>query len=269
MAAVAKKQTNDEYHADRTAISRSMISDFIANPIEYRDKYVLRTVPHESSEVLDFGNLFHTLLLSPQELVQFVEVPEWALNGSKKKSGRAFGSFARQHPGKTLVTGAEVALATRMAEVTKLAGRDHLAHSGYSELSIYWECPYTGLKKKTKPDWFYSIEDGIVVVDYKSTESHERFGSHFRRFRYWLQHPHYCEGVHALTGMWPNRFVYAAASKDETPRYLEYELAPASQEKARDAYLRQCEKLADSIQRDVWELPESTVQIIHLRDTDL
>jgi len=267
--AVAKRQSNNEYHADRSAISRSQIADFLADPTEYRDRYVLGHGGSESSDVLDFGNLFHACLLTPDELSDFVEVPAWALNGSHKKAGRNFGAYARQHPNKTLVTGQEIVLARRMAEVARQFGSDHLAHAGYAELSIYWDCPYTGLKKKTKPDWFYSHDDGeIVVIDYKTSESHERFPAHFRRFKYWLQHPHYCEGIHALTGAWPSRFIYAAVDKSEKPRYQEYELGPDSQEKARDAYMQACERLAESLKTNVWEPAQRTVQVLHLRDSD-
>lgn len=269
--AVAKRQSNSEYHADRSAISRSQIADFIADPTDYRDRYVLGNGGSESSDVLDFGNLFHASLLAPDELADFVEVPAWALNGSGKKKGRAFGSFARQHPGKTFVTGQEIVLARRMADAAMQFGHEHLAQTGYAELSIYWECPHTGLQKKTKPDWFYAVDgDGeLVVIDYKSTESHDRFPSHFRRFRYWLQHPHYCEGIQALTGVWPSRFIYAAVDKSDKPRYQEHELWPASQEKARDAYIRACERLAESLKTDVWEQPTPKVQMLTLRDSDL
>ncbi|EPC7542036.1 PD-(D/E)XK nuclease-like domain-containing protein [Morganella morganii] len=58
---------NDTYHASN-GISSTMLKDARISLMYYHRRHITKVIQRERSEALDFGNLFHTLVLEPEKL---------------------------------------------------------------------------------------------------------------------------------------------------------------------------------------------------------
>lgn len=59
--------TNDDYHSSN-GISSTMLKDARISLMYYHRRHITKVIQRERSEALDFGSLFHTLVLEPEKL---------------------------------------------------------------------------------------------------------------------------------------------------------------------------------------------------------
>ena len=85
----AQLETNDQYHADTTRLSNSMLSVLKKSPQEFHGRYIAKTMPHpQPTESMSLGSCVHCLTIEPLEVMnRFVIKP----NGidRRTKEGKA------------------------------------------------------------------------------------------------------------------------------------------------------------------------------------
>lgn len=64
MIAEAAAPIIEDYYADTTHVSRSMLEDFIVSPALYHGRYIAKTIPaRDESDAMRFGSAVHSLVL--------------------------------------------------------------------------------------------------------------------------------------------------------------------------------------------------------------
>jgi hypothetical protein len=201
MLGVFKNLSNEEYHADTSAVSRSGLWEFRKAPAKYFNAYLNPERPEKKDTPdMAFGRAFHTFVLEPhlfeqQYIVQDLKLPEidekplkrdlQAEHGkdlgaelyeeAKQKEAhqkalrdRLLADFSTKSAGKELITVDQMATLRLMRQsVLNHPEASQLVVGGAVEHSLFWEDPHTGVRCKTRPDlWFDNM-----TVDLKTTKS--------------------------------------------------------------------------------------------------
>ena len=243
VGAEVRTQSNAAYHGDRSAVSKSMLTVFSDSPAEYCRRFVNPTDEQESkrSKFLTTGSLVDAMLFDTGELKDFVEIPKWALTTNGQRRGKAWDKFTAMHRGVDFVTESDMELCRRLADRLREVAASYLSRPGYSQCSIYWIDPDTGILCKCRPDKLI-VDDKAILFDLKTTVSLERFEWVFRDFLYWLQESHYRAGVRHLLGCEVEEFVFGVIETADPHRYREYRIDDNTLAAAND---RRRELLAD------------------------
>jgi len=201
MLGVFKNLSNEDYHADRSAISRTGLWEFRKAPAKYWNSYLNPDCPpKKDTPDMAFGRAFHTFVLEPhlfddhycvQDLV-LPEIEKKPLKGDlqlkygkerghelyeeakrlefqqKELRNRLIAEFATKSEGTELITVDQMATLQLMKQsVLNHPEASQLISGGAVEHSLFWEDPHTGVKCKTRPDiWFDNM-----TVDLKTIES--------------------------------------------------------------------------------------------------
>lgn len=139
----------DVYHADRDALSCSLMKPLLISPAHFQAGLV---ACEKSSDARDFGTLVHLLVLQPhlasRELAVFPGIAD-------RKS--AFEDFALMHVGKLVVDEPTFAEGRRVAQrvmETRYKGRplQKFVEESIPEATIYFTEPSTGLRMRIRLD---------------------------------------------------------------------------------------------------------------------
>lgn len=170
--------SSEQYHADRMAISSSVIKTFLHDPRSYYDKYVLNLEqPPKSSAALIQGSHLHTCILEPEKL----DI-EYAVYPGAVKRGKEWEEFERKNKGKTILTSSQNDLSTKLVKnfrdtkvILGISGKeievrlDSFFEDGFAEESIFGELCGSSVKvrfdyRRDFPE-FGSINDLKTTVD--------------------------------------------------------------------------------------------------------
>lgn len=266
-----RRLTNAEYHGDHAAISKSMLNVYADSPPTYRDRFVTHTAPAYSDpdEPKLMGDLIHTYVFAPNELIDgCVQIPDSALTNGKVKQRRGanWKAFVAANPGKKLITASQFDRVFAAGDHLKRQAARYFQLPGYVEVSLYWDCPCTGLRLKCRPDKILIIDQRITVVDIKTLDNITRFVRSARQFRYWLQEAHYREGIRETFGAEPVDFVFLVVETVEPFRFQEFRYSVRALDGAHSKRLQLLHQLKESYDTNRWE--EETVlppREIHMR----
>jgi hypothetical protein len=198
--------TNDDYHADHSAYSNSMLKIFRDRRRLFEAKYVTKTAPPEDrSKALDLGSLAHTIILEPDRLNKdFIEIPERLLSSNGAVSTTAAKMFVAnaREAGKTPLKANDFALVQMMVESAKKRIGKWLDLPSKREFVIRWNHPATGLPMKCRIDWGIDTPDTLFIIDAKTTRDAApgSFQYACEEYCYWMQQIHYCEGARLWSG---------------------------------------------------------------------
>lgn len=247
-ATVVENQSNDDYHSDLSAVSKTMVSIYDDDPSGYYDQFVGPQARHEprQEDFLDLGSYVDALLFEPSRISQFVEIPKHALTSNGQRRGNAWDEFVLENKGRTVMQQADLKVGNEMARRLRHVAKDYLSPPGYCQLSIYYTCPLTGLRCRCRPDKLIVLPDGSrsIIYDLKTTANLDRFRWVFRDFKYWLQEVHYRTGVRELLGQEPDEFVFGVIETSERHRYQEVRMDAKSLDNSyrkRDQLMRDLE----------------------------
>lgn len=243
----------NEYHADGiNSVSHSELDTFIEDPALYHGRYITGIYPREATKALEFGQVFHAVLLGQPLDDFFTLIPEDALNADGHRKGAAWKEFAAEHSGKVLLKDSEFQPIDEMYRklLSHPAARQILESEGPAEQSIRWTDPETGLALRCRLD---KLSD-LCIADLKSAVSVEprAFAAAAARYGYARQAAMYQDGVRALAGD-EMAFVFIACKK--TPAYtvetftLSERFIELGRQQNRDALRR----LAECRATGVWE----------------
>ena len=197
-----------EYHS-LNFLSKSKLDNLKKSP-EYF-KYSMENEIEESTDAMDFGSLFHCLLLTPGDFQKdFAIEPE--VNKRTNEGKAVLEQFYADNEGKTIISKKDVEAAALLIESVKnhpIAGK--LVEGGKKELTIFWE--EDGIQFKGRLD---QLKDGIIV-DYKTTTSAspEDFAKKAYDYGYHKQAYLYSKGYEIITKEKPKAFIFVAVEKAE------------------------------------------------------
>lgn len=158
---------DDEYHADRTALSSSgarlLLPPSCPAIFRYRMDH-----PPVSTSTFDFGHLAHKLVLGVGAAVDVVDAPDWRTKAAKEVRDQAH------------ATGRIPALRSELFRAQAMADEVHchpvaaqLLDDGVAEVSLTATDPATGIRIKGRPDWMNATGERLVLVDYKTSTTSE------------------------------------------------------------------------------------------------
>lgn len=202
----------DEYHADREALSCSMLKPMLISPAHFQADLLAQ---QNQTKAKDFGSLVHALVLEPHLAGKdFAVFPGFA-DGRNAE----YKEFLASNTGRLVVDEPTFARGRRLAEKIlhrEVYGRpfgDYVAE-GIPEASIYFEEPTTGLKLRVRLDLYHPE----YSFDLKSTR-HATMNAFIRDsldMHYDLQAFMYTFGRTMYDGSAsPKPFVFIAAESEE------------------------------------------------------
>jgi hypothetical protein len=250
-----KDQTNNEYHADMSAVSASMLKKLDESPRVYESEYITKESPSEPTAAMEMGTALHVAVLEPESFdSQYVVCPSFCSD----KRTKAYKEWEALHgsDGRIVLKQDEMDLIARCRlSITRnqLAFR-LLSAPGISEKSIYWHDSETGIPCKFRCDKIA----GPFVVDLKTTsECTERdFRRSVEKYRYHLQAAHYLAGAAAELGSEVKEFFFVVVETQAPYRCRVFDLDGESLKYASDARARLLEDLDRRTKAQDWSEPD-------------
>lgn len=202
--------TEKEYR-QHPAISRSELWHILESPQKF--KY-FRENPQEPTPALLFGQLFHKMLLQPEDLwSEYAVAP--CVDRRTKDGKEVWRQFTEESDGKAVVTPEMVQQAAAMCESVQ---REPLAVkllNGAKEVPFFWTDEMTGEDCKCRVDVLNTEYSQPIIVDVKTTAdaSTDAFIRSSINYGYDLQSAMYSDGVEKNIGKKP-LFVFIAVEKE-------------------------------------------------------
>jgi len=248
---------NEEYHADRTAVSSTWLKTINKSPFHLRA--MLDSPPAEPTPALTMGSAVDCLTFEPELWdKQFIVAPK-DLNRRTKEGKETWAKLMKDK--RTVVSFAQYqeALATTAAITTNPVMKD-IMKSGESQLSFVWRDPVTGLLCKCRPDWY--DEKSGTVVDLKTAQdaSPKGFSRAIANFGYHIQQAFYSDGIR-YCGKPVRRFIFGVMEKPDgrtvteaDPRLMAfYELDEEDVQAGEDSYTSGLSAINFCMINDEWE----------------
>lgn len=257
------RMTNAEYHADRSAISKSGLDWISKSPAHFYAKYLdPNAKPSSKSEALIIGSGVHKAILEPNEFSdEFMIAPE--INKRTNDGKQQYADFQQRYAGKELITMETYNTIMRMRDsVLAHPVASELLTGGVAEQSIFWTDPVTGVRCKCRPDY---ITKHRIIADVKSTDdaSPEGFGRSAAKYRYHVQAPFYVDGYESYTGQLSEGFVFVAVEKSPPYAVALYFVDGETMTLGRDLYRRELAVYRECLKNQQW--PSYDTQISNLR----
>lgn len=206
--AQVRNMTNEQYHADKSAVGKSGLWTFAKRKRLYEAEYILGTAPQrEATDAMELGTLAHAAILEPDRLADmYATMPASLLSadgGIRTNAAKAHRDEL-EAAGKIVLKPQQYDAICAIVESAYRQLGDWLKYPSEREQSIFWTNEETGLRCKCRPDWRITPATGgtVYVPDLKITNdaSPHAFDRRAEELGYFLQDPHYSEGVELLTG---------------------------------------------------------------------
>ncbi len=215
-AAIFYHQSIDAYHFG-PGISKTGLCKLDEAPAVYEHCYLSGNHKSESSSK-SLGKIFHALMDESFSAEYSV------VSDSLRRNTKAWAAEEEKNRGKTLVKQKDVETSLNMAKAVKKFGPSKdLLKDGHYEVSYYWKDPVTGLLCKCRPDFINGSQ--TTVVDFKSAR---RVGPKVFRwdafsYHYYVSAAFTLQGVEAVTGIRPQRYIFLVVCSDAPHLVAAYE----------------------------------------------
>jgi hypothetical protein len=200
---VYKDLSSDDYHNDKSSISRSALMDFKKSARHYWAKHINPDRPiEEKKPSWEFGTAFHTFVLEPQLFEEnYIIEPEKVL---LKDVGRPAYDFYKNQMDEILKSNKKIIAFENwqtliaMNEALKKHPKYKLIEDALIESSYFWNDADSGLIVKCRPD----ILQPEIYIDLKTIEdaSPESYQREMVRYGYHIQAAMVKDAVRILTG---------------------------------------------------------------------
>lgn len=215
--------TNEDYHADTSAISASGLKLFARSPAHYYAAYLdPNRIERSPTPAMRVGTATHCAILEPERFsAEYIALPE-GLDRRTKEGKQAYADLLST--GAELLTSDDMSLVVNMACAFRdnatsraLFDRKHVV-----EQSIFAEV--NGVACKCRPD--FMTADGLMVMDVKTTSdaSPESFGKSAWSIGYHIQAAFYRRVIQSATGITPD-FIFGCVESD-SPYLTAYYTVP-------------------------------------------
>lgn len=250
---VAPCETDEEYHADTSTISKTMLNEYCNSPVTYDLTFNKGTMARKSpTKPMQLGTIMHSLLLEKKEIEDVVAIytPECFKSNGAINPVPA-GKFRASIGNKIAVKSKE--LDEVLACFTAVVKSDlYDAIKQASECEKRHGAVVEGVPCRCKPDILCDMGDHILIYDLKFCDpSPDAFIRSAKRFRYWLQDAHYSAVVREELGK-PVMFRFFAVEPTFPFRVHCHWYGPRQREIARDFHVRKLGELKHSMETDTW-----------------
>lgn len=252
----------DDYHADKTAISKSGLDLLNQAPFIYYSRSLdpLRWPEPRRAGQLE-GNLAHCAVLEPDEFGQ-----RYAVGPNVIRSTKVWKEFEAENADKMCIKPDEYEVAMRQADSIRALPeiREYLEH-GHSEVSARWVDPETGVRCRCRPDWVHPVSSRTVkLLDLKtySSASSEEFARQVARKGYHLQDAFYSDGYTLASGKDVEEFIFVAVETEWPFAAASYRLNAESREEGFNEYRRLLDVYEQCLRTNKWPgYAEKTMEI--------
>jgi hypothetical protein len=185
-------------------LSASGAKTLLKSPARYKHELEM---PAAKKPELVFGNLFHTLVLEPEQFeLRYAIAPD--VDRRTKEGKDAYARFQFNAVGLEVVSAEDYERACRMAEAVK-SQAGHLFQGGKAEVPVLWE--RDGVPLKAKMDY---VSDCIVDLKSTSADDEEGLVRAAWTYGYHISAAAYQEAAEVLTGKKLNKwFVFCTKSE--------------------------------------------------------
>ncbi len=222
------------------------------SPRTFRD-FVDNPRPSKATKSLQTGSIFHIAMEGAfdDECRVGPEV--------KDRRQKEWKEFVKAHPGKICVTPEEAVQIQSMRQALLQYGpaREILSEPGRFEVSYYWVDQASGILCKCRPDWISSNQ--LTIVDFKTATdaTEDEFRRSARRYHYYVSAAMTIDGVHAVTGIKPERYIFLAIEPQSPYLTAAYEATEDDIELGREFIRRSLSTLKRCHENGTWPgLPE-------------
>jgi len=184
---------NEQYHGDKTTISRSAIMDFKKSPRKYWANYLNHDKPaKEQTTAMRIGNAFHMFILEPHifQTTYLIEPSRVLLKDAGREAYELYKLQMNEieNSGRPVLSQSEWGTIHSMAiSLQNHSKAMKLIGDAEYEASYFWIDEDSGLKVKARPD-IYHADAGIYVdiktIDDASPENFSRsmaaYGNHIQ-----------------------------------------------------------------------------------------
>lgn len=241
----------EEYHADKTAINSSSLKWMLKSPNAfYRSFFEGRH--KEPTESMKYGTLCHMAILEGRKFKErHIVIPDFGdqrtkINKEKKKTFLDEVSqsvenpvFVEQDDFDKIIDSIDALLSHK--EASKLLS------NGVAEVTGYFICPITGLRKKMQIDFLsYNVHCQVDVKTTKETEW-EFFRRSFESYRYDFQMAFYDHGIEVITKKAPEHTAIVAIDNQFPYEVEVYEVDEMYKLTGKYDYIKCSEKLKECI----------------------
>lgn len=240
-----KTMSNEEYHKDPSAISRSDLSHILQSPAHYK---AAKLHHKEETAAQRIGSALHCAVLEPNRFIgEYI-----SYDGSRR--GKNYQDFNKANQQKVILTEDEMAKVMGMREAI-LQFKDFplgLAfRMGESEKSVFWEDSTTGIQCKCRFDHI----DSPIILDLKTTTDArpQFFIKQAYKLDYDLQYAHYSAGGEAFYGEAQN-FLFVTVEIDAPHGVWVHRVNPKSEfaQKGRNKRKKALEMYKKCLDTNTW-----------------
>jgi len=264
---IHKAVPHDVYHGRHLGlVSKTAIEQVDRSPAHYRawvdavgDDEAGRHTPAKH-----FGGAWHCSLLEPERFARtyVVEPNHGDLRTKAAKAARD--EWRAAHEGMTYVSDDDMAAMTAMTAAVRanpLAAR--MLEDGEPELTVLWNDPETGLRCKTRTDYY--VRNRRMAVDLKSADdaSYEAFRRSAAKFGYHTTDALYRAGFGAA-GERIDHYVFVVVEKSPPHGVALYSLHADDIQKGHAHVVDATLKLSECMRNDAWPAYPVTIQTLVL-----
>ncbi|MFZ5104350.1 PD-(D/E)XK nuclease-like domain-containing protein [Enterobacter roggenkampii] len=213
--------SNEEYHADEAIGSTTVKAISISPANHFFNKFT-------GSKSAHIGSAIHAALLEPDKYKEFYSLNQHI----SSRNSIEYKKLAATIPTELILVGNEVETVQRMYESSRLNDdfMDYMNTKGFSEVSMFAECPETGLMLKCR---FDRLSDTLSYpLDVKSCRdaSERGFSNAFGQYKYHIQAAFYLYVLKLATGIEYNQFAFFAIENSPPYRNCVYYIGEESLE---------------------------------------
>lgn len=247
--------TNQEYHSDTSAISKSGLDLIESSPLDYWYHYLSGEKPEEKpTEAMLFGTALHTAVLEPEMFEkQYVIMPYVNKRTNVGKAEfKALQNIAIEN-NKVFIDSDDMEKILKMREqIFKHPTAKLLFANGLAEQTFMFLDPETGAKCKIRPDWIDN--NNGLIVDLKSTTdaSKEGFSKHAFNFKYHKQDAFYLDGLEIL-GQEKAGFIFVNIEKEPPFKIGIHYLDERSRQLGRDTCRKNLQTYTECLRTGIWK----------------
>jgi exodeoxyribonuclease VIII len=235
-----------KYHLS-PGISKTGLCKLNRSAKTYRD-FIDNSGKSKQTKSLHTGSIFHITMEGAFE--EECRVGPEVID----RRSREWKEFVKAHPGKICVTPEEArqVLAMRQSMYEYGPAGDNLSKPGRFEVSYYWIDQESKILCKCRPDWISA--NHLTIVDFKTAAdaTEEGFLRSAGRLHYHVSAAMTVDGVHATTGVQPERYIFLAIEPHSPYLTAAYEATEDDLAEGREFIRRNLSLLKRCEENGVW-----------------
>ena len=242
----------EEYHSDKTAISKSGLDLLNLSPFIYYSRSLdpLRWPEPSRAGQLE-GNLAHCAILEPNEFGK-----RYVIGPTVNRNTKVWHEFVDSNKDRIAIQNDQYEVAMRQADsVRKLADIREYLSKGKSEVSARWVDMETGVRCRCRPDHVSPVgtrTDVLLDVKTYSNAGPEEFARQIARKAYHVQDAFYSDGYTVASGRDVVQFIFIAVETEWPFAACSYRLNAESREEGFNEYRRLLDIYESCLRSNKW-----------------